>query len=396
MEKKLINVVWCDDNIDRLDTEDNKYLFSYHNCVLFKKAKTSDALKDILTDYRNQIDAVIVDFNMGDKDLIPGRESASGFRWVHEHVEDYAPIPFYLYSGREEEFIRNKYRDFEFPIDNDYFLCNNQNIDYERNRHFQSNELDDLLSMIEEEVANISTPEYRIRQEYSKAFAAINKFGLDGNLFTKILLLEESTVANELTDKINPLRQQIEALISRLVIAEVLPEYISKPLNKVPSRLRDGLENCSPEDRMHPSLFKVFRTYIDLVQEGSHDGQTAIFTDYLKSTRDVYIIKALAIICLDIIRWASAFYDKNESLHLFPKFEPFTAVVKKLKTVNGQEGAIVYDSLGKKYFVYQHPAEKYKYEVGTNVRIEKREFDDEKKYGDYICYRGKNLDVYEE
>lgn len=395
MDSKLINVVWCDDKIDILDNEDNQISFRYHNCVLFKKARNTDELKAILTDYRNQIDAVIVDFNMSDKDLIPGRETASGFRWVHEHFEDYAPIPFYLYSARDLEFIKNKYRDFEFPNTDknefDYFLSNNRNISYERNRHFQADELEDLLFMIEEEVANICTPEYRIRQEYSKAFAAINKFGLDGNLFINILLSKEGIPADELIYRANPLRQQIESLISTLVKAQILPIEISKPLNEVPDRLRGGLRNCSTEDRMQPSLSKAFKFFLDYTQDGSHDKLTTQFKNYLKSTRDVYIIKALAIICLDVIKWASAFYDKNEPLHPFTKFEPFEAEVKEVKIVKGEEGAIVYDSMKKKHFVCQPKIEKYKYKVGTNVRVETRE-PTSKEFGDYYCH-GKNLDV---
>ena len=173
METKQINVVWFDDQVDKLE-EKNIELFKYHHCVLYAKAKTSDELEQILKDKRKYIDAVIVDFNVSSSDLFPDKESASGFRWVHEHLKEYSPLPFYLYSARDWDFIKNKYCAFEFNMDGDYFFSPNENVVSKRNRYFQGNELEDLLKMIEEEASCIKTPEFKVRQEYHKAFVAID------------------------------------------------------------------------------------------------------------------------------------------------------------------------------------------------------------------------------
>ena len=85
MARKRINVVWLDDNIDKLDNESTKRLFESHDCVLFKKAKTSDELSSILKEFKSFIDAVIVDFNVGKSTLVPDINSANGFISVQEH-----------------------------------------------------------------------------------------------------------------------------------------------------------------------------------------------------------------------------------------------------------------------------------------------------------------------
>jgi hypothetical protein len=59
---------------------------AHHKCILYEKAKSSDELKKILSEKKDYIDAVIVDFNVGASELLPNKKSASGFRWIHEHL----------------------------------------------------------------------------------------------------------------------------------------------------------------------------------------------------------------------------------------------------------------------------------------------------------------------
>ena len=101
--------------------------------MLYRKARTSEELRNILSEDKGFIDAVIVDFNMSDTNLVPSKDTAKGFQWVHEHYKDYSPLPFYLYTGRDEDFIRKKYKDFEYTIEGDYFFRDNENIKSKRN-----------------------------------------------------------------------------------------------------------------------------------------------------------------------------------------------------------------------------------------------------------------------
>ncbi len=401
MKNNVINVVWCDDNIESLYNESRKELFANHNCYLYKKAKTVNELKDILKEDKEFIDAVIVDFNVGENELIPKEMSASGFQWIHKHLEEYSPLPFYLFSGRDRSFINKKYADYDWEMEGDYFFSPNENIESKRNRYYHLQDLDELLTNLEEEVSNICTPEFKIRQEYSKAFKVINKFNLEGAVFIDILLSNENIDRYKIIHKANPLRMVIENLISKLENENIIPEGYS--LNKMHELLRgdDKINSIkySSEHYMHASLADAFKFFIDYTQDGSHDKEstkgnnklTEKFVNYLRKSKDIYIIKALAIICLDIIQWLGDFHNHYVGYTLFENFKPFETEVLSLKTVAGIEGAIGKDSEGRVYFISQPPIEKYKYKVGSRVKVFKRN-PTGKDFGDYFAI-GENLDV---
>ena len=386
MARKRINVVWLDDNIDKLDNESTKRLFESHDCVLFKKAKTSDELSSILKEFKSFIDAVIVDFNVGKSTLVPDINSANGFISVQEHLLDYPSIPFYLFSARDIDFIRNKYLELEYEMETDYFFRRNTNVSSGRNRYFQAHELEDLLVMINEEVDKQGTPEYRVRQEYLEAFNVIERFQLDGYVFLDILMNSDID-RYDLSGMPNKLRKVIENLISKLKNVFVIPESYS--LNGLPDLLackkRKGQipKVCmayKSQDYMSQSLYAAFNLFLLYTQDGSHDkdisdssnamNEPALkFHSYLRESSDVYLVRSLAIIGLDVIRWLGKFYDKYAEIKPF-EFIPFEGKVVELSKNMG--GAIVISPIGERYFIKQPNDNKERYHVGSNVRIKNR------------------------
>lgn len=417
MENKLIRIVWCDDIVDKYANDESyQERFKYYNCVLYQKARTSNELETILKEKKDCIDAVIVDFNVDNSNLTP-ENSARGFMWTHEHIKDYAPIPFYLYSARDYGFIVRKYIDFDYAdsesaMKNDYFFCENNNVESKRNRYFQADDqFEDMLKMITEEVPKVCSPEYIIRQEYHEAFEAISKLGIDENNvfekdFMRIMLPDKTKDKRELCNVFNSFRQIIEKMVSKLVDEYIVPSIYKDSLNDIPYLLSGNNKNSSTknikndsqiyshEDRMPPALFHVFRFLLDCIQDGSHH-KTSLeikFQDYIQSTADIYIIKALAIICMDIIKWMDSFYNKYKSLKPAKLEDVLEGFVKELKTVRGKEGAIVIIN-EKKYFVRQYPPDDTRrYKTGHKVAINKSDIDSTTKdFGDFYCKIGNNL-----
>lgn len=207
MESKQINIVWCDDNIDHLydNLMDDK--FKNHHCYLLDRAKSSEELRRILEDKMVFIDAIIVDFNLGKDTTTPDKESAEGFRWIHDNLDnkEYKHKPFYLLSARDKEFIDKKYEQYDIPKEDDYF---------HRDRIFNPEHIDDLLDKIEEEVEAIRTPEFKIRQEFHEAFDSIEEFKFDSDygsseILMKIMLLNEDVDRYDLTSIANQLRIRV-------------------------------------------------------------------------------------------------------------------------------------------------------------------------------------------
>lgn len=381
MGNKQINVVWCDDKVDSYDNDSNREMFARHNCRLFKKAKTSDQLKTILNDNKGKglINAVIVDFNVSDEFETPREDTASGFKWVHDYYSEYAPIPFYLYSGRDIDFIKKKYKDFEYNIQNDYFFSYNDNVKLKHNRYFQNGELEELLSMIEEEVEKIDAPEFRIRRKFAKAFEAIEQFRLNDTIFIDILTGNDDVDRRKLCDKVNPLRGVLERVCSILHDADVLPEISLNQLDQLVRKNEEYLEKhkLDPEDLMPEALAEALKFFVSYTQDGSHDKSQLKLDvrEYLRSSGDIYLVKSLAILCLDIIVWFYKFYKKYEPRKPF-LFIPFRATVedvcKSEKNGKTKTGAVLKDDEGFSYWLQD---DKGVLKKGDTVKINSRRKD---------------------
>lgn len=405
METKQINIVWCDDNIDTLYNEGMKEKFQNHNCHLLAMAKCSDELIGKMADNKGFVDAIIVDFNLGKDTTTPSKEKADGFRWIHDNVnnDEFKGIPFYLYSGRELEFIEKKYRDYDIPMEGDYFFSENKNVSSKRKRYFQPGEMDDLLNMIEEEVAARCTPAFKVRQDYHEGFDAIEKFKLKPSAIMNALLLSDDATRDKIVNNANPLRMVIESMVSKMVVDEIIPMSFVNNLNGVPYLLSGNDSKnkiyCSREDFMPMSLSRAFSLFLEYTQDGSHDKEDCLnieFANYLRKSKDIYIVKSLAIICLDIIKWSFSFYNKYKNIKPC-KFEPFVGKVDELieipKEDRKMQYAVVMDTKGRKYLVQQYPeGDRRKYKKGSSIRVTSAK---PTRFQDFDFYSwGENLDVY--
>ena len=319
---KNINIVWCDDQIDLLIDEIQEIL-NDHNCSVIK-TKTAQEMINVLKENQNLIDAVIVDFNLGQRNAIPDREQADGFRYIHERREDYPHIPFYLCSGRDWDFIERIYGELQFTTDNDYFFCENENVVDGGQRYFQKNQIPALLDMLVEEVNTINTRSYKIRQEYFEAFEAIKKFGLNEDLFVKLLSLPNNS--QNVDNYPNQLRCELDALFGKLHKEDIYPDSKTN---------RNSILKCIEiSNQKDNKLFTGIVNYlVPILQDGSHNGEEAYVKKCLQEYNDLYIVKTLTIMCLDLIKWFNCFYEENKEKKPF-KFESFIAELQFDSTNN--------------------------------------------------------------
>lgn len=362
-QTKHINIAWLDDQIDNL-VRDNEEFFKTRNCFIKYKAKTAEQLQSFLDEHRDMVDVVIVDFEVDSTN--PNAEtSTSGFQKVAYIRDKYSPIPFFLCSGFTLQDIEDRSRGLG-KQEKDYFLKPDEN---GRRRYFQKGtEMDKLVEMICAEAESISTPQFKVRQEYNKAFKAVERFGLDAETFVSLLTIDENTEYQKLSERPVELRKEIEKLFKKLEKEEVLP---SKKLNDVVK----WFENRSPnpkidsDDLMPEALVKSLRLLADLTNNSAHPLD---FDEYLKDSRDVYLVKALAIICLDIVKWFNdGFYDfyKNERPFHFDSF--IAVVIGEVEKEGKQAFLVEYD--GKKYALQKNYNIQLK--IGDTVKIKACEKD---------------------
>ena len=223
----------------------------------------------------------------------------------------------------------------------------------------------------------MNTEAFKIRQQFAGAFAVIKTFNLSAKLFIDILKLDEAVDdKDELCTYANSIRKEIESLSSKLQKDYVLP---IGELNKLPKILHGDDDYCKYDDHMPNSLFYAFEFLLKYTQDGSHNKNclTIDFHNYLKEKNDVYIVKSLAIIALDIIMWMGELYEIYNGKG---PYGPFDAVVKDIK--GEQHGAMVFESK-KKFFLPQpqHNGKK-KLNEGDRVRV-KFWVTTSPSYGDY-------------
>lgn len=355
--KRIINVVWCDDRIDSFFDESLQKLFDNNGLNLLAKAKTSNELIEYLIVNRNLVDAVIIDFNVSEDAIVPEEKEASGFRIVHDSLKDYiSTTSFYLYSGCDIEFIRDKYKAYDIKFEGDYFFKKPNETTGDFYRYFNSGQIKELIDTLRAETEFKNTPTSQIRSMYPDAFQSIAKFNLDSEIFIRLLLCDKNIDRYDLCDKSNPLRSQIDKVFGIMSDNAVIPPV---PLNAVKGIIGELGNNedkakYDPTDLMPASLVNALEFFLKYTQDGSHEkpnGLTIDFRKYLKEHNDIYLIKALTIICMDIIIWCDKFYNKYEDKKLFSR-TPFVATIKEICCIKNKEGACL-ENNGKTYCLLQ-------------------------------------------
>lgn len=373
-----INIVWCDDHIDDLlgdDEEVDDYageprnsisrLFKEKNCQI-KRTTDAQELCDYLKKNSNQVDAVIIDLHLGKKGDPDDKEDIHGYIHIREHIDEYhETIPFYLYSGRPE------------IIDN---LKLNKEDKYFKDRKFGKNnkeELNALLDMLLKEVEEVRKrkAEYKIKQEYSEAFQAIAEFseaivtefkdkGFEKSAFTKPFI--DILTGNIKKETGNTLRTLIEGVYSKY--SHFVPRCY--PKNAIPYLLSGGDKDSksstyyAKDDYMPKYLSYAFSFFLQYTNACSHP-TTGV---------NLNLMKAVAIIGLELMRWAGEFKKKYNNLNT-----EFTA---QIEDTNEDKEYIVTDEYKDTYRLQQKPSTDL--QVGDSVKIKKMSADGN---GGYYVYR---------
>lgn len=383
MENKRINVVWCDDKFNSVCNEDVRQRFEDEGLDVIKGVTTARELEKYLEAEKDIVDAVIVDFNLGEYEEVPEEKSARGFAFIRDSlIKKYSSkIPFYLYTTWTDEEVKEKLAQYDIKnFEKDYFFNPDNS---EKKRIFRINEREYLISVICQDVNEMNTEAFKIRQQFASAFAVIKTFNLSAKLFIDILKLDESVDdKDELCTYANSIRKEIESLSSELQKKFVLP---IGELNKLPKILHGDDDYCKYDDHMPNSLFYAFEFLLKYTQDGSHNKNclTIDFHNYLKEKNDVYIVKSLAIIALDIIMWMGELGEIYNGKELYG---PFPAVVNEVKAVKGikgeHHGGMVFESKKKFFLPQPQHNEKKKLNVGDRVHVKSWETTSPS-YGDY-------------
>ena len=293
MEANVYNVIWADDDVDSYRMDDVTIrIMKSENVKLLDYAHTSTELREKLNEWEDMVDAVITDGNFDRKRTTDILKSTSGLSDVLSFINEYNRkrfIPFFLYTGKKA-LLKEKFTDGEL----EYFE--------NRDRIFEKGNFKAMLLKIKEDVDNINSPQYRIRNKYSKEFEAAKLIDeATENLQRGLLYLYDEGSWNNTQDYFNPARKIVERIKTSCSQMNLLPPRLS--LN-VASKLFSGLD-CGfrlKRELMEKPLAESLHFFLKITQDGSHDEDDMSLNvdQYVRDTKNINLYRTILYITMDL------------------------------------------------------------------------------------------------
>lgn len=302
MEANVYNVIWADDDVDSYRMDDVTIrIMKSENVKLLDYAHTSTELREKLNEWEDMVDAVITDGNFDRKRTTDILKSTSGLSDVLSFINEYNRkrfIPFFLYTGKKA-LLKEKFTDGEL----EYFE--------NRDRIFEKGNFKAMLLKIKEDVDNINSPQYRIRNKYSKEFEAAKLIDeATENLQRGLLYLYDEGSWNNTQDYFNPARKIVERIKTSCSQMNLLPPRLS--LN-VASKLFSGLD-CGfrlKRELMEKPLAESLHFFLKITQDGSHDEDDMSLNvdQYVRDTKNINLYRTILYIAMDLLLWHKRMKD---------------------------------------------------------------------------------------
>ena len=314
MTKNTYNVIWVDDEISAILNERTIELLASEDIRVIATATHADGaggLEELLRKHtakgitNDRVDAVITDanFNVSEDTLnSKGERDTSGLSYVLMLTKKYDSLPFYLYTGRSEEMLLDKYDDGEL---NEF---------KSKNRWFTKGVgLMPLIDQIKKDIDEYSSPEFKIRRDYHSEFQASKCIIGAEDLLTKGLLLKEAE-SEGLELLYNETRQVLEQLQYELEKHEFIPHFSS--LNDA-SRFLSGIavDPYIPTDVIMPkALARGLFFLVQIAQDGSHNKneEKLEVVRYTRESGRLNLFYSTLHILMEVLCWYKGLVEKPE------------------------------------------------------------------------------------
>ena len=319
MKVSVYNVIWADDECDTLRKDSSiRKLFDNRRIEVIAYTPTSELLKDAIENYKDKVDAIIVDGNFPKYNveyLEP--DDISGLIHTLSFIEQFnvkRDIPFFLYTARKvllQEICKNG--------ELDYF--------YKTMRLIQKGNIEILTDKIINDVDHIHSIEFMVKKNYAeiiKNAGDIDK-SIGENLHQFLLDEARDTKYNKSIDLFNQLRLIMEAIMENCKENEIVPQEVRSLNNfknfytfssyynrktRETNREWKGLwvngKTYKPYEGVMPipigySLEKL----IDTIQDGSHKIQELDLhvSEYVQEANTPFLFRSCLYQVLDVIRW---------------------------------------------------------------------------------------------
>ncbi len=319
MSANVYNVIWADDECDTLSKDSAiRKLFDDYNIEVLKYVPTSEALKDALENYKDKVDAIIVDGNFS-KTSVPyvAPDDISGLIHTVSFIELFnikRDVPFFLYTARKI-MLQEKCLNGEI----DYFL--------DTERLIQKGDVEKLVEKIIKDVDHIHSIEFMVKKKYLSLINIAKEVDdqCAENLHQFLLDEARDRSFDKSVDLFGKLRDILEVVLDLCKANQIVPDAV-KTLNEFKyfwtidfkSRNWRGWDNkkgmvYSPKDGIMPKAIACsLGTLIDILQDGSHKKQDLNLhvSEYVTEAKSPFMFRACLYMVMDVLRWYNEINEK--------------------------------------------------------------------------------------
>lgn len=313
MKKNVYNIVWADDEIDDiLDKETIEELIS-DGFNIVGQAHDGEELERLLKN-PEMVDAVIVDANFNESDINIGSErDTSGLdyaRSLYIHTLN-KKIPFFLFTGRSDELLREIYKHNpkfleDFPRHKRWFSKNGEGEEY-----------NSLLEAIKQAIEEQNSVNFIIRNRYKYELAAASLFSGTSEFIFNFLVHEHENTLEKLQEPFVSVRRSIEKIFGKCEELKLIPP-VSDNTNGVVGYFLHKKYRITDSTGTHTYLYEMLggdimpkplalslKYIVDITQDGAHSKNKMKLKvdEYFESTKDVFMLRSVVYILIDIIRW---------------------------------------------------------------------------------------------
>lgn len=321
MNTSVYNIVWADDEIDDLLDEQDIADYAEQGFHFVGLAHNGEELASFLEKVES-IDAVIVDANFNEShDDVGNDRDVSGLSYARFlYIQKFnRKIPFFLFTGRTDELLEDKYKDNLEKFKEDFPR-------HKRWFHKNGDEQKAMFDAIKQTVDEMRTPQFIVRNRYEKELKAAKQIDdTTYNFILDFLMREYNNDLDCIGNPFNDVRKIIDAIFGKCKALNIIPPIDA--MNGIADYFQYA--NYSPWDKdankrviqykmlgnpiMPKPLAFALKSFIVIAQDGSHrnDELNIKVDEYFNTTRDILFLRSVVYILLDVIKWFTATAEKH-------------------------------------------------------------------------------------
>lgn len=320
MNELIYNVLWIDDEHEQLDSI--KRTAIDFNIKFHPYKSLMGGIEELEKNY-TKYDGVLLDAKFYEReDDIAGTEDTENSIAAKERIDQIGKkFEIHVLTGQAEAFGSSMYQKV-------FKKVFRKGVDKDEDMLFES-----LRESAESQLTN------QIKFQFKDVFAVCSSEYLGEDMDDRLISIAGPFIENsteEFTaEHLNAIRKVVERVIKKLSTFNLIPREIAENkgwINGSSLFISNKHSDFGYEGELfHPLIAHSFHRLLDVLQDGSHGEGTLKWRvdEYLKTSKNLYLVKSSAYLLFEILVWFKTFIDQNPNkevnLNLWSRKEQISA-----------------------------------------------------------------------